>query len=350
MNHFFLGSPAGLCPSLHHCKNHSSGGLLVSLSLCPLGLWASQGRDPACFFSVPQAEPGAYKAHISTDCKDRIKWKLVMPVCSDAYLDFSECHWGNTNGKKLCSFQCLAVLPRLHNFLFPDLCSEEQAVAQWMNEKGRTGTSVRDQLNQPPVAGWTMRLKVWQWVPGRRRRKMQVSGFAGTVPPSTHHLLIQIRAKMSRISRVRVEGHPAAGCLARPSLPPHLWAWQCPGVPSILSRMQVISQQNRIMFAKDIWKKCQEHSKNERRELGLAVSLLPWPRATPCWCFLLPKDTEGNLKLLQGVGPQMQEEHFPHWCFKTISQSPNHQPHAITGLKAKNASLDCVCVCVLKHK
>lgn len=26
----------------------------------------------------------------------------------------------------------------------------------------------------------------------------------------------------------------------------------------------------------------------------LLASLLPWPRATPSWCFLLPKETERN--------------------------------------------------------
>lgn len=44
----------------------------------------------------------------------------------------------------------------------------------------------------------------------------------------------------------------------------------------------------------------------------LPVSLLPWLKATPCWCFLLLKETERNLKFLRGVEPQMQEEHFPH--------------------------------------
>lgn len=213
---------------------------------------------------------------------------------------------------------------------------------EWMNEKGRTGTSLRDQLNQPPVTGRTLRLKVWPWVPGRRRRKMQVSGFAGTVPPSAHHLLIQIRVKMSRTSRVRAEGHPPAGCSASP-----------PSLPTYeLGSAQVYHR----FYPGCKWfpnrtKQClQRTSENTvRMNAGssvLPVSLLPWPRATPCWCFLLPKETEGNLKLLQGVGPQMQEEHFPHWYFKTISQSPNHQPHAITGLKAKNAGLDCVCVCI----
>lgn len=60
----------------------------------------------------------------------------------------------------------------------------------------------------------------------------------------------------------------------------------------------------------------------------------------------LPQEAERNLKFPQRVGPQMQEEHFPHWYFKTISQSPNRQPHAITDQKAKSASLDCVCVCI----
>ena len=78
----------------------------------------------------------------------------------------------------------------------------------------------------------------------------------------------------------------------------------------------------------------------------LPASLLPWPRATPSWCFFLAQEAERNLKFPQGVEPQMQEEHFLHWCFKTISQSPNRQPHAITDQKAKSASLDCVCVCI----
>lgn len=78
----------------------------------------------------------------------------------------------------------------------------------------------------------------------------------------------------------------------------------------------------------------------------LPACLLPWPRAAPSWCFFLPQEAERNLKFPQRVGPQMQEERFPHWYFKTISQSPNRQPHAITDQKAKSASLDCVCVCI----
>lgn len=52
MNHFFLGSPSELCPSLHHCTRHSSWCSPLSLppSATPV---SSLCRDPACFISVP---------------------------------------------------------------------------------------------------------------------------------------------------------------------------------------------------------------------------------------------------------------------------------------------------------
>lgn len=195
------------------------------------------------------------------------------------------------------------------------------------------------------MTGWTLRLKLCSESLADQGGKCK-SGFSGTVSPSTHHLLSQICSKMSKIWSVRVEGHLPAGHSASPSLPPHLCTWQRPGVSPALPRMQAISQQDQTMFAKDIRKKCQEHMYEWMQSSVLPASLLPWPRATPSWCFFLLQEAERNLKFPQRVGPQMQEEHFPHWYFKTISQSPNRQPHAITDQKAKSASLDCVCVCI----
>lgn len=76
-------------------------------------------------------------------------------------------------------------LPKLQNFLFSALCSDDGA--QWMNEwqKDRTVMTLRNQLNQLSVTRWPLKPKVWQWVPGRPIRKMQVSRFSGTAAPST---------------------------------------------------------------------------------------------------------------------------------------------------------------------
>lgn len=84
-----------------------------------------------------------------------------------------------------------------------------------------------------------------------------------------------------------MEGHLPAGYSASPSLPPHLCAWQCPGVSPALPRMQAISQQDQTMFAKDIRKNVRSTCTNECRELGLA-SLFASPAQGHPKLVLLP--------------------------------------------------------------
>lgn len=63
----------------------------------------------------------------------------------------------------------------------------------------------------------------------------------------------------------------------------------------------------------------------------LPVPLLSWLKATPSWCFLLPEETERNLKFLRGVEPQNAGGTLSSLIFQDYFTISNHQPHAITG-------------------
>lgn len=108
--------------------------------------------------------------------------------------------------------------------------------------------TLRNQLNQLSVTRWPLKPKVWQWVPGRPIRKMQVSRFSGTAAPSTTSLF---KCLCKDVQHLGWRGHLPNG---------HS------GVPPVLARAPVISQQHQIMFAKDT-EKGQELISNEYRQL-----------------------------------------------------------------------------------
>lgn len=103
-------------------------------------------------------------------------------------------------GRIVCS-----DLPKLQNFLFSALCSDDGA--QWMNEwqKGRAGMTLRNQLNQLSVTRWPLKPKVWQWVPGRPIRKKCKSPDSQALQLLPPPLYSNVYAKMSSTQRVGVE-------------------------------------------------------------------------------------------------------------------------------------------------
>lgn len=78
MNHFFLGSSSGLCPSLHHYKSYSFWGLLVSQAI-----WPILGPCQLHLYPLSRAQ---CLVHLSIFCMERIKRKLVMLMCFDTCL------------------------------------------------------------------------------------------------------------------------------------------------------------------------------------------------------------------------------------------------------------------------
>lgn len=110
--------------------------------------------------------------------------------------------------------------------------------------------TLRNQLNQLSVTRWPLKPKVWQWVPGRPIRKMQVSRFSGTAAPSTTSLF---KCLCKDVQHIEAWGGG----------PSSQWTLRC---ATSLARAPVISQQHQITFAKDT-EKGQALMSNEYRQL-----------------------------------------------------------------------------------
>lgn len=130
MNHFFLSSPSGsaLLSATAKATAHSD-------CQCPCTPWTVTFplQDPVtfpvqgpCLLHLHLLSRASCTVHTSFRCTERNKLKLAMPLFSDTYLDFSfkvslsKYKWKKKLGLIICGF-----LPKLQNFLLPDLCSDE---------------------------------------------------------------------------------------------------------------------------------------------------------------------------------------------------------------------------------